>query len=110
MDFENFANQIKSWVDFDTFEKPLAEFQQGARLTVDKGEMVKKALVKTKFSQLNDKRFYFSNGVLSLPFRHLNLRKIDDSKKRKGTENCEIFFERIRRVIKNRKKSTQKSS
>ena len=67
MDFENFANRIKSLVNFDTFEKPFVEFQQVARLTVQKGGMVKKNVMKTKFSLLNDNKFYFSNGVFPSP-------------------------------------------
>ena len=46
MDFENFANRIKSLVHFDTFEKPPAKYKQVSRLAVDKGEMVKKILRK----------------------------------------------------------------
>ena len=49
MDFENFANQTKSLVNFETFQKPPAEYKQMTRLTVDKGEMVKKTVMKTKF-------------------------------------------------------------
>ena len=47
--------------------------------------MVKKAIMKTKFSQLNDKRFYFADGVVSLPYGHPSLKEIDkfkDQKKR----------------------------
>ena len=41
-----------------------------SRLTVVAGEMVKKTVVKNEFSQLNDKRFYFPDGIVSLPFYH----------------------------------------
>ena len=68
MDFGSFSNQIKSLVNFDTFEKPLAEYKKVSRLIVDKGKMVKKTATKTKFSQLNNKRFYFLNGVVFLLF------------------------------------------
>ena len=33
MDFENFTNRIKSLVNFDTFEKPPAEYKQVSRVT-----------------------------------------------------------------------------
>ena len=46
-------------MNFENFEKPPTEAKQVSKLTVDKGEMVKKTVKKTKFSQLNDKRFYF---------------------------------------------------
>ena len=32
--------------------------------------MQMKSVCKVQFGQLNDKRFYFSNGILSLPFGH----------------------------------------
>ena len=85
IEFENFSKRLNSLVNFDTFEKPASEYKQVSRFTVDKGEMVKKKKVtKTKFSQLNDKRFYFPNGVHSLPFGHHNLKEIDEFKRGKG--------------------------
>ena len=45
--------------------------------------MVKKIVVKTKFSQLNDNRSPFPDGVASLPFSHINLKEIDYLKKKK---------------------------
>ena len=49
--------------------------------------MIKKKI----FSQLNDKRFYFPNGIISLPFRHLNLKEIDECKNEKG-QRIEKYF------------------
>ena len=93
MGFENFANRIKPLVNFDTFQKLPAEYKQVSRLTVDKGEMVKKTVTKTKFSELNDKRFYFPNGILSLPFDHENVKEIDDFKQKK-VRKLKIIFGR----------------
>ena len=59
MEFNNFAGGIKSSVYFDTFQKPPAEYKEVSRFTVLQGEMRKNTVQKTKFSQLNDKRFYF---------------------------------------------------
>ena len=58
MEFSNYANRIKSLVNFDTFEKPPAEDREVSRFTVKQGEMVKTTVQKTKFSQLNDKIFF----------------------------------------------------
>ena len=33
---------------------------------------------------MNDKRFYFPDGIVSLPFGQKNLKEIDDFKKEKG--------------------------
>ena len=77
MEFSNYSNRIKSLVNFDTFEKPPAEYKEVARFTVKKGDMVKTVVTKTKFSQLNDKRFYFPDGILSLPYGHPSLSEIE---------------------------------
>ena len=82
--FENFAQRIKSLVNFDTFEKPLNAQKQVSRLTLVTGEMVKKTVTKIKFSQLKDKKFYFPDGILLLPLGHPNLNDIDGFKKKRG--------------------------
>ena len=81
MEFSNYSNRIKSLVNFDTFEKHPSEYKEVARFTVKKGDMVKAVVTKTKFSQLNDKRFYFPAGVLSLPYGHSSLSEIDNFKR-----------------------------
>ena len=55
MEFNNFAGRIKSLVNFDTFQKPRAEYKEVSRFNVIQGEMRKNTVQKTKFSQLNDK-------------------------------------------------------
>ena len=55
-EFHNFPCRIKSPVNFDTFQKPPAEYKEVSRFTICQGEMVKKTVTKTKFSQLNDKQ------------------------------------------------------
>ena len=58
MEFSNYANRIKSLVNFDTFEKTPAEYKKVRRFTVKKGDMTETVVNKNKFSQLNNKRFY----------------------------------------------------
>ena len=59
------ADRIKLLVNFEKFEKTPAEYKEVSRLSIVQGEMIKKIIVKTKFSQLNDKRFYFPDGIVS---------------------------------------------
>ena len=80
-------------MNFDTFEKSPANKKEVSRLSVIQGEMVKKTVIKNKFSQLNDKRFYFPDGIVSLPFGHKNLKEIDDFKKQKGQKIEKYFWE-----------------
>ena len=46
--------------------------------------MVTTSVMKTKFSQINDKRFYFPNGIRSLPYGHPSFTEISDFKTEKG--------------------------
>ena len=41
-------------------------------------------ITKSKFSQLNDKRFYFPYAIVSLPFGHQVFEEIDQYKKNQG--------------------------
>ena len=61
------------------------------RISVKKGEMTTHKIKKKKFSQLNDKRFYFPNAVVSSPFGHISLKKIDEYEKDKG-QRIEKYF------------------
>ena len=62
------------------------------RISVKKGEMTTHKIKKSKFSQLNDKRFYFPNAIVSLPFGHLVLCEIDKYKKDKGRRTEKYFW------------------
>ena len=84
MEFENYTNRIKSLVNFDAFEKSQTEFKEVSHFTVRQGEIVKTTVQKTKFSQLNDKKVYFPDGILSLTYGHQSLKEIDDFKRLKG--------------------------
>ena len=42
--------------------------------------------------QLNDKRFYYLNGVVTLPFHHPSLAETVEFKRKKRTKNWKIFL------------------
>ena len=84
MDYENYAERIKPLFSFETYKKSKLDTEDVVRISVKKGEMTTHKIRKTKFSQLNDKRFYFPNGIVSLPFRHSSLKEVDEHKKNKG--------------------------
>ena len=65
MNYENFAERIKPLYDFNTYKKPKADSKNLVRISVKKGEMITHTIKKNKFSQLNSKRFYFPNGIIS---------------------------------------------
>ena len=54
------------------------------RFTVKEGKMKHDVIEKSKFAQINDKRFYFFDGIVSLPFSHPYLSKLSNFKEQKG--------------------------
>ena len=105
MDFENFAERIKPLYNFDTYVKPKKDTKTVVRISVKKGEMTTHQIVKTKFSQLNDKRFYFPNAIISLPFGHNSLKEIDTFKKDKGQKIEWYFLEEKEKLLELEKKT-----
>ena len=51
-----------------------------------------KSVKKTQFAELNDKRFYFHDGIVSLPFRHFLLNKVREEKEKHRTDLHTNFF------------------
>ena len=105
MEYSNYSNRIKSLVNFDTFEKPPAEYKEVARFSVKKGDMIKVLVTKTKFSQLNDKRFYFPDGILSLPYGHPSLSEIDNFKRQNGQKIEKYFWQEKEKLLKMNKEA-----
>ena len=87
MDFEYYVERIKPLNDFESFKKPKNDSKPVTRISIKKGEMTTHRIVKSKFSQLNNKRFYFSNAIVSLPFGHEALKDLDEFKKKKRAED-----------------------
>ena len=108
MEYNNYANRIKSPINFETFKKTPSEYKEVARFLVKKGDMVKTTVTKTRFSQLNDKRFYFPNDTLSLPYGHPSLAAIDNFKKEQGQKIEKYFWEKKGRTLIHGKRSLTK--
>ena len=45
--------------------------------------MLPEEIKKSKFAQINNRRYYFSNGIVSLPFAHPYLKSISERKQKK---------------------------
>ena len=99
MDFQNYANRILSVNDCDFFEKPERDVKEVSRLTVVDGEMQQKIAVKTKFSQFNDKRFYFSDGIISLPLSQPYLKELNEYKEQKGQKIEKYFWQEKNKLL-----------
>ena len=81
MEYENYAERIKPLIDFNSFVKPRPDIKDVVRISAKKGETTTHKIRKNKFSQLNDKRFYFPNAIVSVPFGHFSFAEIEEYKK-----------------------------
>ena len=84
MDFDSYSNRLSDLTEYcnELLNKPnpVQQIEQ-KRFQVINESMQMKSVNKVQFGQLNDKRFYFSNGIVSLPYGHPfleNLRKQKD--------------------------------
>ena len=67
-----------------------------------------KKVTKTRYSQLNDKKFYFPNDIISLHFGHPSLKEISEFKTEKGQKIKKILLARKRETFSYGKNSTSK--
>ena len=80
MDFQRYAARINNLrYDLDSDNKQEKVVQK--RLQVKNTEMKMTSSNKVKFARLNDKRYYFSDGIVSLPFGHPSLNGLREYKK-----------------------------
>ena len=79
MTFESYAERISPLRQFDT--KPEKKKLIQKRLQVKNTNMIITSVNKVEFASLNDKRYYGSNGIVSLPFGHPLLNEVREYKK-----------------------------
>ena len=80
MNFESFSSRIMDNREYSYAEKnPKTVIQK--RFNIKKTKMQMVTITKKQFVCLNDKRFYFSDGITSLPYGHFLLAETRDKKK-----------------------------
>ena len=68
MDFDSYSERLSDLNELSTeFLKKLVKIEQKRFQIINESMQIKSA-IKVQFGQLNDKKFYFSNGLISLPF------------------------------------------
>ena len=71
MDFSAYCSKLASITEYFDFQiKPNRTKIKQKRFQVINDGMQMNTVSKIQFGQLNDKRFYFPNGIVSLPFEH----------------------------------------
>ena len=83
MEFEDWAKRINSVKEIETFRQLPKEKQKQGRFLVKNNEIVLEEIEKSKLAQINDKRYYFSDDIVSLPFSHPVLMDINKFKREK---------------------------
>ena len=77
--FESYAMRINTLRGIDCKNEEKKVMQK--RLQVKNTNMTMTSVNKVQFASLNDKRYYFSDGIVSLPFGHPSLKEVRDYKK-----------------------------
>ena len=95
MDFDSYSNRLFDLTEYygGFLKKPVQQIEQKIFQVINES-MQMKSVCKVQFGQINDKRFYFSNGILSLPFEH---QYLEDLRKEKNK------YRNIRTVIQSKK-------
>ena len=79
MSFKAYANRITSLRQLDCKSDKKKITQK--RFQVKNTNMMRTTVKKVQIASLNDKRYYFSDGIISLPFGHPSLSELRDYKK-----------------------------
>ena len=83
LECENYSKRINSIKEIETFDQLPTEKQKQNIFAIKSNEMILEEIEKSKLSQINDKRYYFSDGIVPLPFSHPYLREIAQFKRDK---------------------------
>ena len=78
--------------EIETFGEFSPEKQKQDRFSIKNNGMILQEIETSKFAQINDKRYYFSDGIVSLPFSHPYLHEIVKFKRDKK-QKIEAFLQ-----------------
>ena len=97
MDFESYSKRLSDLTEY--FENCIInpnprQYVEQKRFQIKNESMQMQTIQKVQFGQLNDKRFFFSNGITSLPFGHPYLESCRKQKNK---------YRNIHKVIQNKK-------
>ena len=84
IDFDSYSSRLSDLTKYmnEFLNKPVAEKIEQERFQVINESMQMKSISKIQFGQLNNKIFYFSNGIISLPYGHPYLEKLRKEKRK----------------------------
>ena len=76
MESEDYAKRINLIKETETSGHLLNEKQKQNRFAIKNNQTVLEEIEKSKFYQINDNKYYFSDGIVSLPFSNPFLLKV----------------------------------
>ena len=82
---------IKSLAVKKNSELPKEKKQKQKRFAIKNNQMMLEETEKPKSTQINDKRYYFSNGIVLLPFSHPFLLEIVKFKREKNKKLKQFY-------------------
>ena len=88
MEFEDHAKRINSIREIETF----GQLSPENKFSIKNNEMILQEIEKSKFAQINDKRYYFSDEIVSLPFSYPYLHETVKFKRDKK-QKSEVFLQ-----------------
>ena len=80
MDFDNYASRILMLEEAKEGSKRFAKKQKLTRFQTKRGNTTMVPIDKWKFSELNNKRCILTDGIISFPYRHRNLKFVEEFK------------------------------
>ena len=96
MDFGAYSERLATLHEYCFESKPNKNEQKRFQIINDSMQM--KPVKKTQFAGLNNKRFYFHDGIASLPFRHFLLDRVREEKE-KYRADLHIKFQKKKRKM-----------
>ena len=90
MNFESFASRIMDVLEY-MFSQKRAKNVKQTRFQLKRTDMKTTEQYKTQFAGLNDKRYYLTDGITSLPYGHFLLAELDNKKKNYKKIQNELF-------------------
>ena len=109
MKFEDYAERINSIREIETFAQLPKEKQKQNRFTIKNNQMILEEIEKSKFAQINNKRYYFSDRILSLPFSLPFLKEIVNFKTKKKKKMEAFLQQEKHKLIQMEKFAAQKN-
>ena len=105
MNFESFASRIMDVREYTYSQKKAKQIKQ-MRFQLKTTDMKLTEVNRTQFTGLNDKRYYLTDGITSLPYGHFLLAELDEKKSYKNIQN--VLFKIKDELIRDECKAIKK--